>query len=133
MNDNDMLADHEQRLKKIEANYTNDINKILGILEQIQVRLVGSIDRDAPGLLTEVKQLEKEYVEIKARLGSIDSSIEKVSNHFASIKQIIEDVSTLKVKVENLVKYRYVAYGIILAISWLLTNYKSLAPFIHAP
>ncbi len=133
MNDNDMLADHEQRLKKIEANYTNDINKILGILEQIQVRLVGSIDRDAPGLLTEVKQLEKEYVEIKAKLGSIDSSIKEVSDHFTPIKQIIEDVAALKLKVENLVRYRYIAYGIILAISWLLTNFKSLAPFISSP
>lgn len=133
MNDNDILADHEQRLKKIEANYTNDINKILGILEQIQVRLVGSIDRDAPGLLTEVKQLEKAYVEIKAKLGSIDSSIKEVSDHFTPIKQIIEDVAALKVKVENLVRYRYVAYGAILVVSWLLTNFKSLAPLIQVP
>lgn len=133
MNDNEILADHEQRLKKIEDNYTNDINKILGILEQIQVRLVGSIDSDAPGLLTEVKQLEKEYVEIKAQLGSIDLSLKEVNGHFIPIKQIIEDISVLKTKMENFSKHRYVAYGIIIAISWLLTNLKSLTPFIPAP
>lgn len=132
MGDNniEMINDHENRLKKIEANYANDINRILGILEQIQIRLVGSIDRDAPGLLTEVKQLEKEYAGLQLKLTSIDNSMKEMSDHFGPLKQIIEDVSVLKVKVETLNKSRWLAYGAILIISWLLANYNSFVPII---
>ena len=126
-----MINDHENRIKKIEANYANDINRILGILEQIQVRLVGSIDREAPGLLTEVKQLEREYSELKDKLTSIDNSIKEMNEHFLPVKQIIEDVSALKVKVEQLTKYKWVSYGCIIAVMWIIEHYSSFLPIIN--
>lgn len=117
---NDRFADHENRLAVLEDD--EKVGNILIILQKIEQRLIGGLDNDSPGLIPEFNQTKKDVDEIKVHLGTIEASIKKIEEGLTPTKNIVEDIKDLKKEVKMLSMHRYILYGGILVLYYLLSH-----------
>ena len=111
------MDDQEQQIKKIEerldtleSNHQNKIEEILDVLKKIYNRLMGDIEKDKIGLIQEVKDLSKENNDIKIKI----VQLELVQ------KENIE-------KIDRLNKYKWIIYGGIAVLTFIVTQVIGLA------
>ena len=109
----EILNEHEGRIKKLEESHDKDISTILSCLQTIESRLIGSIDDKSPGLLEEFRILKKDVEETRLRITNIES-----------------DIKELKQTAEGLTKYKFIIYGGIIVITWIISNIGGIWTFL---
>lgn len=109
------LADRLDALEKKQESFEHNQAEVLNLLRKIEGRLVGNLEEDRPGLNDEVRTLKK-IVE------SIDEKItnqEKLNTH-TRLESLESTVASINKEVKELTRYRLIAYGIIIAIIFIL-------------
>ena len=99
------------RTDKLEANQ----DEILSVLKKIEKRLIGNIEEDKPGLIDDMRALRRTVESIDTRMIMLEKS--DMVSRVAHLEETAKDLST---KVENLNKYKLMAYGGIVVGVFLL-------------
>ncbi len=127
--DLDSIRQRVARLEKESSGTVSDINnvkgdvgKVLEILRKIEIKLVGSIENDTPGLSTDVRQLKKDFEITKNDITHINENIQTMKNSFVPTQVLTTDVKELKDKVDKLIKFRWIFYGGLLVVLWIISN-----------
>jgi predicted nucleic acid-binding Zn-ribbon protein len=96
------LANLEERVFSLETSLEKvdgDVSAILSIAQKLEHRLVGSLDSETPGLITQVQELKKTVGEAKEEFRTINVKLVDVQKAF-----------------DQLNKYKWISYGVILAV-----------------
>jgi len=96
------LSNLEERVFSLESSLEKvdgDVSAILSIAQKLEHRLVGSLDSEAPGLISQVQELKRTVAETKEEFEAINDKLTEVQHSFEQIN-----------------KYKWISYGAILAI-----------------
>lgn len=98
----------EKRIDRIEigekSSQKNEEN-ILNTLHRIEDRLLGSLSGDTPGLINEVKEVQKD-------LDSLKLSVSDLLKNFTDVKKALDELS----------RYKWVTYGVLITLGWVVSH-----------
>ena len=115
-----LIDDHENRIKRLEND--ENVNNILHIVQKIEARLLGGLDSETPGLIPDFKQTKKDVDDIKARFGQIETCMKEIKDNLTPIKTVVEDYKEIRKEVKSLTMHKYILYGGMIVIGYLLTH-----------
>ena len=101
--------DLDLRVRKLESSYSNEVVEIHAILKKIEARMLGSLDGQNAGLISEVHQLKKEAEIAKLEIQKIQASLTL-------------ELAQIKISIDQIAKYKWIVYGALLAIGYIM-NY----------
>lgn len=105
----------EVRIEKLEnahLRYEENYIKILDILKKLEGKLVGSIETDSPGLLSQVRLTKERVAEHDVKLLLIESKLPSAES--------MSEIKSLKEEVQKLSQYRWMVYGVMVVIGYLI-------------
>jgi chromosome segregation ATPase len=112
----------ESRLKKLDRAYENEVQRMTEILQKIEHRLVGSIDRDTPGLITDVKYLKDTVSVLNVSAKTLSEDLSLIRQTFSGLEELRQDNKEIWKKVRLFEKYRWIIVGVLLTSGYLLSK-----------
>ena len=95
------------RVKKLEDNYTN----LLNILQRIEKRLLGDLEKDTPGLIYEVKQLRDQQLVNVSEISKSLTKVDVIKEQLHDQNDLIMDVEKVKNFIESYNKRKWMMAG----------------------
>lgn len=112
--------DHENRIKRLEND--ENVNNILHIVQKIESRLLGGLDSETPGLIADFRQTKKDVDDVKTRLAQIEACIREIKDGLIPSKTLTSDYQEIKKEIKSLAMHKYILYGGMIVIGWLLAH-----------
>lgn len=130
------VNDIDAKQKKLEDQYQTDLENIYIILKKLEVKIIGGgLEDDASiGIIAEMRDLNREMGEHTKQTETIKNTVEDIKKQLLPSQQLTIDVASIKTKlgtidieklntkVENQEKYRYMIWGAILVVGWILNK-----------
>ena len=150
-----MVTEHEDRFVNLEKkvgeidskqkNFEEQFHKELGdihdILKKLEVRMIGSglEDNGRVGLITEMRDLKREMAEHTKQTAEIKETVGEIKEQLLPSQQLIKEVAETKsdlkdlkttygTKFDDLNKNKYVVWGCILALGWIINQ---IGPYLQ--
>lgn len=106
----------EKRIELLE----NSTNKSLDILQKIEKRLVGDIEKETIGLIQEVKLISKQVVENQLDIDKLKDENVKITNDIKIYNNLQADIKVLKELVDDLNKNKWLIQGGLIVIGIII-------------
>ncbi len=122
----------EPRIKKLEECYERDIQSIFELLRKIEIRVAGGglDDIQEIGLITKVRDIKMEIANQKIQLDEIEKNVFEIKNNLPKNRLLMNDIEILKNEIKDIQKYKYMAWGGILACGWMIAHYTGFIEII---
>jgi len=107
----------EIRVEKLENShleYEKNNLKMLNILTKIEAKLIGSIETDTPGLLSQVRLTKEKVDQHDVKILLIESKLPSAES--------MNEIKDLKEKVELLNRYKWMIYGVMVVLGYLIST-----------
>lgn len=114
------ISQIDDRVKKLEQS--NKQEEILDILNKIKDRLMGQLNSESPGLISDVKSLKDSEKITQSQLKSIDENIQEIRKNQSLRINFEDEMKVIKKEIEKIKKLSYVLYGSFIVIGWLLSK-----------
>jgi hypothetical protein len=148
-NECNVERDLEKRVTQLESDYENDVRRMLQIMQKVERRLVGSIENDTPGLISEVRDLKKELADVAERMTTTRAEIEQLhlqqvadAKTMQELTQMKEQLPKIWSKIRVYERYRWLILGGLFVLGliankawdyWMSTAKDNAPVPIHGP
>lgn len=124
------VSDIDSRQKVLETQYHKDLENIYNILKKLEHKIVGGglDDTTNIGVVAEMRDLNREVKENNVQTVLIKKSVDEIQKQLLPSQQLLIDVETLKSKIENIEKYKYMIIGGAALLGWVINK---ITPFFE--
>lgn len=124
------VSDIDSRQKVLESQYHKDLENIYNILKKLEHKIVGGglDDTTNIGVVAEMRDLNREVKENNVQTVLIKKSVDEIQKQLLPSQQLLIDVETLKSKIENIEKYKYMIIGGAALLGWVINK---ITPFFE--
>lgn len=112
----------EQRVTKIEVDFPRDVKEALTILHKIEERLLGSLDKETPGLINRVTQLESQKLKNIEHIAQLQITVKALEMNVPVMVDLASKVQKLQESLDQIQKYKWVTYGVLLTCGFIVTK-----------
>ena len=120
------LAQFEARLSKLEVEHARETSRIVELLKKMEQRLVGSLDMDTPGLITNVREIKREVDETAKHIAELRVEIAALKLAQVADSKAMQDLVEMKqqlpriwAKIRTYERYRYLIVGGLFVLGFL--------------
>ena len=106
----------DARIKKLEDNYSN----VLSILQRIEKRLLGDLEKDTSGLIYEVKQLREQQLVNISEISKALTKIDAIEKQLRNQEGFLVEFEKLKNTIFNYNKNKWMMMGALVAVGILV-------------
>lgn len=123
----DNYQNHENRIAKLEQSVENSNSEVVQAVRSLEKRLIGSIDTNTPGLVTEMREIKKEVEYCKSKITRIETCVNDFSRNLLPAQQLTERIEKIQENLESLNTHRWILYGIIIGGGIIIKGWEVLA------